>query len=81
MRSREGLAMLQLRTAVGVSYGLGLLSLLAILACHAALTDIWHGEADVAMEWRVLQVSFAIIIAFQLSALLTLRRVLQDKQS
>jgi hypothetical protein len=70
--------MIKLRTAARVSFTLGILSVLAVLSSHLALTDIRHGEADLSLEWRVLQISFAVIIAFQVSALITLRRVLRE---
>jgi type IV secretory pathway VirB2 component (pilin) len=61
-----------LREWIKLSFALGLLSLIAVIACHLALTDIWHGEGDLSLEWRILQVSFAVIILFQASTLLTL---------
>ena len=59
-----------LRTACRVSLWLGVLSVLAILAAHLALQDIYHGEADVSLEWNVLRVSFLIIITFHVFALI-----------
>ena len=53
-----------------------IVSILAILTCHLALTDIRHGEADLSLEWAVLQVGFLIIIAFHALALITLGRLL-----
>ena len=70
---------MQSRTACVLSIGLGLLSLLAVIACQLALTDVYHGEQDLTLEWNVLRVSFVVIIAFQVSALLTLWRVLGIK--
>ena len=70
--------MIKLKTASRVSFTLGVLSVLAVLISHLALTDIRHGEPDLSLEWRVLQISFAVIIAFQVSALITLRRVLLE---
>jgi len=54
--------------------GLGILSAVSILVAHLALTDIYHGEGDLTLEWRVLQVAFATIIAFHLVALATMGR-------
>jgi hypothetical protein len=65
--------------SVRVSFGLGLLSVVAVGVSHLALTDIAHGEGGFA-EWRALQVSFAMIIAFQVSALLTLWRIMRDRR-
>ncbi len=54
---------------------LGLLSVLAVVASHLALTDISHGEGDLSLEWTVLRISFAVIVAFHISALITLVRL------
>ncbi len=43
--------------------------MIAILLCHLALTDIWHGVGDLSAEWRMLQVGFGVIILFHLAAL------------
>lgn len=58
-----------------MSFALGLLSLLAVLASHLALTDIYHGEADLNLEWRVLRASFVVVLMFQVFALVTLAKV------
>jgi hypothetical protein len=62
--------------AVRLSFWLGMLSVAAVGVSHLALTDISHGAGGLP-EWRALQVSFAIIIAFQLSALMTLWRIMR----
>ena len=59
-----------LRTACRVSLWLGLVSVLAILTALLALTDIYHRETDVSLEWNVVRVSFLIIIAFHVFALI-----------
>lgn len=65
-----------MRRAVRLSFWLGMLSVVAVGVSHLALTDIFHGEGGL-REWRALQVSFAIIIVFQLSALTTLWRIMR----
>lgn len=57
-----------------LSFVLGLLSCLAIIAAHLALTDIYRGEADVTLEWNVVRISFLIIVAFHVSALVVITR-------
>lgn len=69
--------MIRLRISALISFGLGLLSLVAVYMCHLALTDIYHGEADTSLEWGAVQICFVVIIAFQVSALLTLWQVLR----
>jgi len=64
-----------IRKSVLVSLALGALSLVAVALSHLALTDIYHGEGDLALEWRVLQVSALVIVAFQVVALATLGRL------
>ncbi len=56
---------------------LGLLALLAVMISHLALTDIYHGEADVSLEWNVLRLCFGVIVLSQLVALITLTKVLR----
>jgi hypothetical protein len=63
-------------TGVRLSFCLGVLSVLAVAASHLALTDISHGQGGTA-EWRALQVSFIVIVAFQVSALVTLWRLMR----
>ena len=59
-----------LRTACRVSLWLGLVSVLAILTALLALTDIYHRETDVSLEWNVVRASFLIIMAFHVFALI-----------
>lgn len=65
-----------MKMAVRLSFVLGVLSLVAVGVSHLALTDISHGAGGSA-EWGALQVSFALIIAFQISALMTLWRIIR----
>ena len=62
--------------AVRLSFWLGLLSVAAVGVSHLALTDISHGAGGPA-EWRALQISFAVIVAFQSFALITLLRIMR----
>lgn len=66
-----------LNRAARTCIGLGWASLVAVLVGHLALTDIFHGEGDLTQEWNVLRVCFAVIVAFQVYALITLRRVVR----
>ncbi len=69
--------MKNLKTQIGVSMALGALSLLAGLATHLALTDIYHGEADVTLEWSIVRVCALIFLTFIGTTLFTLRRALK----
>ena len=63
-----------IRILVRLTIGLGVLSLAAVVLSQAALTDIYHGEADVTGEWRAVQASFVVIIGFHLAAIAMLWR-------
>ncbi len=67
--------MQELRTITRLTIGLGVVSVVAILASHLALTDIWHGEGDLTLEWRVLQIGFGAIVLFHVAAFVTLHRL------
>jgi hypothetical protein len=58
-----------LRTACRVALGLGVLSVVAMLAAVMALQDIYHGEDDLSLEWAVLRVSSLVILVFHALAL------------
>ena len=60
-----------------VSLALGVLALLAVLTGHLALTDIFHAEGDVSLEWNVLRVCFGVICVSQVTALVTITRLLR----
>jgi hypothetical protein len=46
----------------------GWLSWLLVIVALLALTDVYHGEADLSLEWRALRVAFVVIIAFHFAA-------------
>jgi hypothetical protein len=69
--------MRNLKTQIKLTMLLGALSLLAGLAAHLALTDIYHGEADVALEWNTVRVCALVVLSFICMALLTLGRTLR----
>ena len=57
--------------------GLGIFSLIAGLFAHLALTDIYHGEADVSLDWLIVQIAAVIILVFIGCSLWTLARALK----
>jgi hypothetical protein len=65
-----------LQRQIRVAIALCCVALLAGVAAHLALTDIYHGEADVHLEWRALQVAAIVVAAALLIALRTLTTVL-----
>ncbi|MBE3109671.1 MAG: hypothetical protein IMZ57_03720 [Acidobacteria bacterium] len=54
--------MKQLRIWATVSLTLAILGLAALFLSFAALTDIYHGEKDVSLEWTFLQLAFFVIL-------------------
>lgn len=72
--------MIQTRTISIISFFLGILSVIALLVSHLALTDIWHGEGDLRLEWSVLQAAAMVIVLFQVFALVTIGRFLRRKE-
>ena len=54
---------------------LGCVSSLGTLVSLLALTDIYHGEADLSQEWMALRFAFGAIIAFHIAAFLALTRL------
>jgi len=54
---------------------LAILSLAALFLAHLALTDIHHGEADLTLEWWVLRGAAAVILAFIIVTLATVRNI------
>ncbi len=63
------------RKTTAFTLALGVASTLVLLFSHLALTDIWHGEGDLWLEWMILQIGASVIIAFHLATFVTLRRV------
>jgi hypothetical protein len=60
-----------------MTLGLGVLSLLAVIFGHLALTDIAHGEGDLSLEWNVLRVAALVIVMFIAVTFGTMSRVLR----
>jgi hypothetical protein len=74
----EEYAMSNLKTQIRLTIALGALSLLAVLIAHLALTDIYHGEVDVTLEWSVVRICVLVLLVFISMALFTLRRALRE---
>ena len=65
------------RRLANIALVLGIASLIAGVVGALALTDISHGEADVTVEWRALQVAAIVVLAFHAIAIAALRRLRQ----
>ena len=69
--------MFGIKNQIRITIVLGMLSILAGFFGHLALTDIYHGEGDMTLEWRILQAGAVIIFVFVVTSLLMLKKVLK----
>lgn len=67
----------KLRISVTVTFILGFLSLISMIAMFLALSDISAKEPDTSLEWKVVQVSWVIILLFIISAFFTIGYLLK----
>ena len=66
-----------LKTQAKITITLGIVTLVFGLLSHLALTDIYHAEHDVSLEWNVVRVSAVVFFVFIVMALYTLGRMLK----
>jgi len=71
-QSEKGVPVMRPMFVRRLALGLGCLSSLSIILAHLALTDIYHGEADLSLEWHAVQAAFCMIIAFHVAAIAAL---------
>ncbi|HLE90154.1 MAG TPA: hypothetical protein VI753_03315 [Anaerolineales bacterium] len=69
--------MTELKKQVQLTMTLGVLSLFAGVMGHLALTDIYHGNGNLSLEWNVLRACAVVLVVFIGSTLFTLRQVLK----
>ena len=60
-----------------MTIALGIVTLVFGLLSHLALTDIYHAEHDVSLEWNVVRVSAVVFFVFIMMTLYTLGKVLK----
>jgi len=70
--------MTTLKTQIQLTIALGILSLFAGVMGHLALTDIYHGEGDLSLEWNILRAGAIVLLVFIGAALTTLTRAMRD---
>ena len=63
------------RSILHVALWLGSLSSVGLVASVLALTDIYHGEQDVVLEWATLRVAFLLSVAFHIASIVALNRI------
>ena len=72
---------MRIDTWLRLSFGLVILALLSVAVSHLALTDIYHAEGDVSLEWNVLRVCLAVIVASQIAMLVTLTKIARRRSA
>ena len=50
----------------------GTISFLWLILDYLALTDIWHGETNLDLEWKIVAIGFIVHLIFYLSIAVTL---------
>ena len=60
------------RTLLIASLVLGVISLGSFILGRLAITDIFHGEPDLTLEWQIVGVSFLPVLLFHVLALVSL---------
>lgn len=68
---------MELKYHIRILMILGILSLVAGGLEHLALTDIYHAEGDLNLEWNLLRVFAAIFLTFIAYTLAMLRKILK----
>ena len=72
--------MRSLRVQIKLTIILGFVALIVGVLTHLALTDIYHGETDVGLEWAIVRAGALFFFVFAATALFTLGRVLKTVQ-
>jgi len=68
---------MELKNQIRVAIILGILSLIAGVLGHLALTDIYHAESDLSLEWNMLRIVAVVFLVFIGYTLMTLRKILK----
>jgi len=74
---KKGTGMNNLKAQIQATMILGVLALLAGIVGHLALTDIYHNEVNVTLEWNILRICSVILLAFIGASLITLRKAIK----
>ncbi len=65
--------MVTAKTQIAIVMGLGAVTLLVGILGHLALTDIYHGEPDLSLEWGIVQVTALFIVCYITASLFMLK--------
>ena len=66
---------MKIKNQIRIATILGILSLFAGIAGHLALSDIYHAENDLTLEWTMLRVFAVLFVVFIGYTLITLRTI------
>jgi hypothetical protein len=53
------------------------ISIIALVLSHLALTDIYHNEGNLILEWTILRISALIFFVFIVATIFTLGKILK----
>ena len=67
---------MSVRRQAALAVVLGIVAVAAVGVSYLALTDIAHGEADVAQEWAAVQATAVVVVSSTLFSISTLVRFL-----
>lgn len=67
--------MMKLKCAIAITIVLGILAIVAMGLAILALNDIYHGEADLRMEWWMVRILFLVFSVFIATTFFTIRQV------
>lgn len=70
--------MKRIRRLLVASIVLGIVSLVFFVLERLALTDIFHGESDLGLEWNIVSVSFLPILLFHVVSVVATVAVLRS---
>lgn len=68
---------MELKNQIRAAIILGVISLVVGVLGHLALTDIYHTEGDLSLEWNMLRVFAVIFLIFIAYTLMVLRKILR----
>ena len=66
---------MRIQTLRLLAISLGCLSSIGVLLLFLALMDIYHGEADLSLEWMLVRWALPAIVAFHVAAFAALIRL------
>lgn len=66
-----------MKKLIRTTLGWGMLTLITGLFAHLALTDIYHAEPNVSIEWTIVQIAALTVLIFVALSMATLWKLLK----